>query len=369
MLMKKLWKCSVVAAIACSLLVTSACNQKRIGTTPDETESVSPLQTENLHNRVDNNFRILSQQTDQMAIPITRHEGKEYVPIERLVDVLQLNSEIDPTNQSMSIGDNDAVYKLFFDVNQMEKEGETLSLDDSPIVLNNQPLLPVGTINTVFGEEMNYHLAQDSLLVYPQQTQVTREEINQDTDVNDRSLDFAEDPNDPFKQVDIEKLLQEDVPAVDEAAAALSNLNTSHAVPVAKIKNVDIPELIRYGRRYMGVKYDFGAKPYAQSKRFDCSSFTQHVYKKYGVTLKRLSRSQAKQGIAVSRKSLRKGDLMFFYVPGRFKTNKTVGHVGIYIGNNKMLHSSPDPKDGVQITNINKAYWKETFLRARRVVR
>ena len=43
--------------------------------------------------------------------------------------------------------------------------------------------------------------------------------------------------------------------------------------------------------------------------------------------------NKGRLGTFVSRKSLRKGDLMFFYVPGRFKTNKTVGHVGIYIGN------------------------------------
>ncbi len=58
---------------------------------------------------------------------------------------------------------------------------------------------------------------------------------------------------------------------------------------------------------------------------------------------------------------------MFFYVPGRFKTNKTVGHVGIYIGNMQMLNASPKPKNGVQITNINKPYWKTTFLRAKRI--
>jgi len=59
--------------------------------------------------------------------------------------------------------------------------------------------------------------------------------------------------------------------------------------------------------------------------------------------------------------------LMFYYVPGRFKSNKVVGHVGIYMGNQRMIHASPEPKNGVQISSIDKAYWKMTFLRAKRV--
>jgi cell wall-associated NlpC family hydrolase len=93
----------------------------------------------------------------------------------------------------------------------------------------------------------------------------------------------------------------------------------------------------------------------------------QHVFAKQGVELPRLARNQAKRGTLVSRKNLRKGDLLFFYVPGRFRSNKIVGHVGIYIGNNKMIHSYPAPRNGVQIDSINKAYWKKTFLRAKRV--
>src|SRR5690606_7597956 len=124
------------------------------------------------------------------------------------------------------------------------------------------------------------------------------------------------------------------------------------------LKNINMNAMLRTAKRYLGVKYKFGAKPYPQSKRFDCSTFTQYVYGKYGVSLPRTARAQTRKGTAVSRKNLRKGDLMYFYVPGRFKKQKTIGHVGIYIGNQKMIHASPQPKNGVQITNINKPYWK-----------
>jgi cell wall-associated NlpC family hydrolase len=139
-----------------------------------------------------------------------------------------------------------------------------------------------------------------------------------------------------------------------------------NAIPV--LKNVDTDKLVETANRYLGVKYLFGADPYPQSGKFDCSTFTQYVFGKYGISLPRTARAQARDGSSVSRKMLRKGDLMFYYVPGRFKSNKTIGHVGIYMGNNKMIHASPAPDNGVQISNINHEYWKKTFLQAKRFV-
>jgi len=124
--------------------------------------------------------------------------------------------------------------------------------------------------------------------------------------------------------------------------------------------------LLDFARQFKGVKYDFGAGSYKQAGTFDCSSFTQHVFDRFGIELPRVARAQAAKGQFVSRDQLKAGDLMFFYVPGRFKSNETVGHVGIYMGDGNMIHASPKPEDGVQITPIDKAYWKETYLFARR---
>ena len=347
----------MIALLTVSLVLTTACSQ-RLGITPDEQEPVSPLDTKNLHNRIDNHYYLLSQQRDSISIPIEKHEEKEYVSLNRIIEVLQFNKELDSKEQSISIGDDDVAIKLFFNVNQMQKEEQAIALNDSPIVINGKPMLPTTLISTVFRDEMEYHLAQNELIIYANGTTLTRQDKNSDYNVQDEALDFGEDPNDPLKDVDLEAMLLDDNANEDKAA-----------IPAAKLEDVNIPKMISFGKKYLGVKYEFGADPYATSKRFDCSSFTKHVYKKHGVKLRRISRNQAKQGVAVSRKSLRKGDLMFFYVPGRFKSNKIVGHVGIYIGNKKMLHSSPEPKDGVQITNINKAFWKETYLKSRRIVK
>lgn len=130
----------------------------------------------------------------------------------------------------------------------------------------------------------------------------------------------------------------------------------------------DAADIIARGQKYLGVKYDFGTGDYRQTGTFDCSSFVQYLFADKGIQLPRTAREQAQHGTSVSRNELQPGDLMFFYVPGRFKADKTVGHVGIYMGGGKMLHSSPKPEDGVQITDIDKAYWQDTFLYAKRLL-
>ena len=65
---------------------------------------------------------------------------------------------------------------------------------------------------------------------------------------------------------------------------------------------------------------------------FDCSGLTQYAYSAAGVSLPHSSSSQSRMGTPVSRSELRPGDLVFFYSP--------VSHVGMYIGNGKMVHAS-----------------------------
>lgn len=122
--------------------------------------------------------------------------------------------------------------------------------------------------------------------------------------------------------------------------------------------------IINYGKTFLGTPYKFGAST-STTKYFDCSSLMKRIYAKYGVTLPRTSVEQSKKGVAVSKANLKKGDLLFFSTGSR-SNGKNVTHVGMYIGNGKMLHTYGSP--GVMITDINKAHWKNTYLKARRVL-
>lgn len=121
-------------------------------------------------------------------------------------------------------------------------------------------------------------------------------------------------------------------------------------------------ELILTAQKYLGTPYDFGAK-YGQTKTMDCSSFTKTVFAKYDITLPRLSRNQAKEGTFVSKSNLQTGDLVFFTT---VDSGKNIGHVGIYVGNGNMIHTYGE--GGVKFTSINKEWWADHYVTARRVL-
>lgn len=120
-------------------------------------------------------------------------------------------------------------------------------------------------------------------------------------------------------------------------------------------------KIIKTGANYLGVKYRFGA-PSGVTYAFDCSSFTQYIFKKNGIYLPRTSRAQAAKGIKVAKGYLSKGDLVFFKSPGR----SGIGHVAVYAGYGKILHASGK---SVKFSNLNSTYWKKNYVTARRVVK
>ena len=128
---------------------------------------------------------------------------------------------------------------------------------------------------------------------------------------------------------------------------------------------VDASQVIAYAKTFIGTKYEFGSGDYDQTKTFDCSSFTQYVFKKFNVSLPRIAKDQALTGQAVDKNALKPGDLLFFTVPGRYKEDDIAGHVGIYIGDDTFIQTYGDP--GVQISNLS-GYWSSMMIGARRVI-
>lgn len=114
-------------------------------------------------------------------------------------------------------------------------------------------------------------------------------------------------------------------------------------------------------KKKLGKRYVWGAEG---TNVFDCSGLTQYVCKKNGITLPRRAIQQSKVGKRISRKDLKKGDLVFFDTSKRKKGY--VNHVGIYIGNNKFIHAS-SAKKKVVITSLSKNFYSQRFKGARRV--
>lgn len=111
--------------------------------------------------------------------------------------------------------------------------------------------------------------------------------------------------------------------------------------------------VVSYAYQFIGKPYVYGA---TGPNAFDCSGLTQYVFRSVGVGLSRTTQQQVRQGVAVSRDQLQKGDLVFTEGSA---TNPT--HVGIYIGNGQMIHA-PRPGSSVKVAPMYK------FVTARRVL-
>jgi cell wall-associated NlpC family hydrolase len=110
---------------------------------------------------------------------------------------------------------------------------------------------------------------------------------------------------------------------------------------------------------FYGTPYRFGG---SSSHALDCSGFVQKVFRANGIKLPRDSRAQAKYGYKISLSKLKPGDLLFF------KTYKRdVSHVGIYIGDGKMIHAATRGGQ-VMVSSIYDPYYRRRFLFAKRVV-
>jgi peptidoglycan DL-endopeptidase LytE len=94
-------------------------------------------------------------------------------------------------------------------------------------------------------------------------------------------------------------------------------------------------KVLATAERYVGTRYRYGGE--SPGEGFDCSGFVQYVFSRHGIELPRTSRLQAAEGTALPLEieSLQPGDLLLFA-----STGSRVNHVAIYVGDNRMLHSS-----------------------------
>lgn len=113
-------------------------------------------------------------------------------------------------------------------------------------------------------------------------------------------------------------------------------------------------EIINTAKSFLGTPYVWGG---TSPSGFDCSGFTQYVLAQNGKSIPRTSQEQFASGQAVDKSQLQAGDLVFY-------GNGEATHVGIYEGNNKIIHS-PHTGDVVKESDFS-TYWTSAYLGARR---
>lgn len=143
-----------------------------------------------------------------------------------------------------------------------------------------------------------------------------------------------------------------------------NNLYVGQIIKLPKREQVSskVEQIIQTGLKYLGRPYEFGASN-KQTSTFDCSSFVQRVYKENGITLKRSSRSQysSAPGRLIKKSQIRRGDLLFF----DYTKDGVIDHVGIYYGDNKILHTYRSK--GVEVGPFS-SYWHDRYYGAKRII-
>jgi len=203
----------------------------------------------------------------------------------------------------------------------------------------NNKLLALNEETTTKLEQLEASKAKQKTLIEEarqQESLLTAQEASQESEELRLSQTALATENTPTERPSRGGTVKEETPEIEVPSSASSNA------------------VIAYASKFLGTPYLWGG---TTPSGFDCSGFTQYVYRHFGVSLGRTTKNQIKDGVAVSRDKLQPGDLVFY---GK---NGIPSHMGIYIGNGKYIHA-PQTGDVVKISS----YTRKDYITARRVL-
>lgn len=143
--------------------------------------------------------------------------------------------------------------------------------------------------------------------------------------------------------------------AVNETMEQINAIRKSvpKYIPSRGAVAVSSNSVVAYATNFLGTPYLWGG---TTPSGFDCSGFTQYVYRHFGIYLGRTTYDQINNGYEVSEDQLQPGDLVLFGSGG------SPSHVGIYVGNGMYIHA-PHTGDVIKISSLNRP----DYITARRV--
>ena len=124
---------------------------------------------------------------------------------------------------------------------------------------------------------------------------------------------------------------------------------------------VSMADMLELAHRFIGTTYTWGG---VSSFGFDCSGFTQMLERQRGFEMPRDADVQASWSgvIAVERKDLQPGDLLYFG-----SSPSKITHTGMYLGNGEFIHDTTHGHPGVQISRLDDMPWTQLLVAIRRV--
>ncbi len=153
---------------------------------------------------------------------------------------------------------------------------------------------------------------------------------------------------------------------VSTAAGVVGNIHSAYLDCAAASTGATAPsgstgsQIVATARQYLGVPYVWGGmSPYG----FDCSGLVNYVYKAHGYSLHRVAQDiYTYDGVHVDKSDLQPGDIVCFGYSAW-----SIGHVGIYIGDGRFIHS-PSSGSYVSITSLDSGYYSNRLIGAKRII-
>jgi len=143
---------------------------------------------------------------------------------------------------------------------------------------------------------------------------------------------------------------------------AADTVSTEPNKALAKLQDLTnrASELAMQAMGMLGIHYKYGGN--SPENGLDCSGLVRYVFKEaWGANLPRTAVEISRVGEKVEPQDLQPGDLVFYNT-----LKRSFSHVGIYLGDNKFIHS-PSSGGQVRIESMDLGYWKKRFNGARRI--
>ncbi|WP_232725507.1 C40 family peptidase [Bacillus sp. FJAT-44742] len=246
----------------------------------------------------------------------------------------------------VAAGDEEAIVRV---------EGHELSVHQSPLITEGTVFLPVKDIAEEAGYEIDRLSDNEEIVIYKGEREISFRVGGNTARVNEENADL------PSTYVSEEGSLMAETAFFEEILKLETVWDSSSLTADLYLpREMKVNGVIESAEQYLDTPYEFGASPHTVDY-FDCSSFTQRVYKENGISLPRVSRNQIRAGDQVNKSEIKKGDLVFFDT----EEDDTINHVAIYIDSETLLHATDT--NGVDYTPYTD-YWKDSYAGAARVI-
>jgi len=295
-----------------------------------------------------------TEEADSTELFATAYEAPENIAIANVSNSLNIRKKPDTSSQKVGIlGKNGACIVESIDKNGWAKikSGDVEGYASTDYLIMGEEAMEIAMQSAVLYAIVNSKVSALNVRTEPS----TDSEVITKVKAGERLVVTKEvvvNKEDPTSQIWVEVRMDDDENADAVAYVSADYVTVSYELNWASKYTPygpDVSELrvniCDYAKKWIGTKYVWGGN--SLTKGIDCSGFVQQVYKHFGYTTPRVSRDMARKYTKISIDELKPGDLIFY---GRVKDNY-INHVGIYIGNGQVIHSSTNYK-GVAISSM-----------------